>query len=123
MALKSWEVTRFNESAEPLSHLIINIWSFMGRERKESQLLFLAFAATSAAVFRLGSASSSIFELNAQQGVSFRPLDRSLFQAPNWEGTINGRYWVKNAHVEPRKELNVPLAATFAKPVVVEEFY
>lgn len=23
---------------------------------------------------------------------------------------------MKNAHVEPRKELNVPLAATFAKP-------
>ncbi|XP_059452147.1 5'-adenylylsulfate reductase 2, chloroplastic-like isoform X1 [Corylus avellana] len=46
------------------------------------------------------------------------PSTKASTFEPN--GTINGRYWVRPAHVESkRSEPHVPLAATFAAPVVV----
>ncbi|KAF3972880.1 hypothetical protein CMV_003651 [Castanea mollissima] len=53
---------------------------------------------------------------------SFTLASSSSSAISQLNGTSDGRYWMKPIHVEPKRSvLTVPLAATFATPVMIEK--
>ncbi|KAE8075693.1 hypothetical protein FH972_014387 [Carpinus fangiana] len=71
-------------------------------------------------ILRARNRVPTAFFMSLAVPASFRclPSTKASTSVPN--GTINGGYWVRPAHVESkRSEPHVPLAATFTAPAVV----
>ncbi|KAL4620123.1 hypothetical protein ACB092_06G130800 [Castanea dentata] len=66
--------------------------------------------------------AASSFTLASSSSSAISRLNVSVLFGVTLTGTSDGRYWMKPIHVEPKRSvLTVPLAATFATPVMLEK--